>query len=428
MRRTTVPMIKPRNISILRTSIAGVLQRFAQLLSSLITLPLALHCLGVAGFGIWGAATSLAWLSGLLALGFGSALVTLIPRGLAAGHTMENRGYVTAALYGGATLSAVLLLAGLAVILLSGMKLPSGPFLVASVALTLNIPLSVGFELWLALHKGHIGAFWAAVQTLLGLLFVVIGALAGAGVTIMTLAIYGALIVANAGSMAHALYVHPHLRPLPRLPAAALRTMLTQGSLLFAVTVAVACSTSFDNVMTLAWLGPDASAQMAVAIRVCVTAGGLVGAVTQPFWPSFADALAANDHGWARRMLLAGMAAVIILSVSGSGLIIVFGTPALHWWLRQDLHLPPALFWAMAIWIVSMTLTNVPGSVLHAALKLRVQIVILSAAALAGFGIKYLVAKPCGVTGVLLVTPVLWFVAVGPIYLWLAWRTVTRPD
>ena len=75
-----------------------------------------------------------------------------------------------------------------------------------------------------------------------------------------------------------------------------------------------------------------------------------------------------------------------------------------------------------------MTLTNVPGSVLHAALKLRVQIVILSAAALAGFGIKYLVAKPCGVTGILLVTPVLWFVAVGPIYLWLAWRTVTRPD
>ena len=193
----------------------------------------------------------------------------------------------------------------------------------ATVALTLNIPLSVGFELWLALHKGHIGAFWAAVQTLLGLLFVVIGALAGAGVTVMTLAIYGALVMANAGSMAHALYVHPHLRPLRRLPAAALRTMLTQGSLLFGVTVTVACTTSFDNVMTLAWLGPVASAQMAVAIRVCVTAGGLVSAVTQPFWPSFADAFAANDHGWARRMLLAGMAAVIILSVSGSALIIV---------------------------------------------------------------------------------------------------------
>ena len=420
-----VPMIKPRNISILRTSIAGILQSVAQLLSSLITLPVALHCLGVAGFGIWGAATSLAWLSGLLTLGFGSALITLIPRGLAAGQTAANQGYVTASLYGGASLSAVLLLGGLAAIRLTGAPLPSGPFLVASVALILNIPLSVSFELWLALQKGHIGAFWAMVQTLLGLIFIVIGALAGAGVTVMTLAIYGAMLIANFGSLAHVLYLHHDLRPLRRLPLAALRTMLTHGSLLFAVTIAISCATAFDNVMALAWLGPAASAQMAVAMRVCVTAGGMVGAVTQPLWPSFADAFAANDHGWAKRMLKAGMAAVVLLSVAGSGLIIAFGAPVLRWWMRQDLHLSPTLLWAMAIWIVGMTLTNVPGALLLAAMKLRVQIVLLSAAALAGFGLKYLVAHRFGVTGILLVTPALWFVFVAPIYFWLSWRTVT---
>jgi O-antigen/teichoic acid export membrane protein len=423
--RLSVLMIKPRNISILRSSIAGVVQRFAQLLSSLITLPLTLHCLGVAGFGIWGAATSLAWLSGLLTLGFGSALVTLIPRGLATGQTAENRGYVTAALYGGATLSALLLLGGLAAIRLSGVPLPSGPFLVATIALILNIPLSIGFEMWLALQKAHIGAFWATVQTLLGLLFIVIGALAGVGVTLMTVAIYGALLAANAGSLVHLLYVHHDVRPLRRMPPAALRTILTQGSLLFAVTIAVSCATAFDNVMTLAWLGPEASAQMAVAMRVCITAAGMVGAVTQPLWPSFADAIAANDHGWAKRMLIAGMLAVLALSVGGSGLIIACGAPLLRWWLRQDLHLSPALLWTIAFWIVSMTLTNVPGSVLHAALKLRVQIVLLSSTALAGFGFKYLVAHRFGVTGILLVTPVLWFVFVAPIYFWISWRTVT---
>ncbi|MDE2240381.1 MAG: hypothetical protein KGJ73_10725 [Rhodospirillales bacterium] len=86
-------MSKLRNTSIMRTSLARLIQRFAQLLSSIITLPVVLHSVGVAGFSVWGAATSLAWLSGLLALGLGGALVTLIPRGLATGQTTENRGF-----------------------------------------------------------------------------------------------------------------------------------------------------------------------------------------------------------------------------------------------------------------------------------------------------------------------------------------------
>ena len=134
-------MSKLRNISILRTSLAGIVQRFAQLLSSLITLPLVLHCTGVKGFGVWGAATSLAWLSGLLTLGMGGALITLIPRGLAAGQTAGNRGYVTAALEVSSLLAASLLLGGL-VVHLAGVPLPRSPFLVACVALTLNIPLN----------------------------------------------------------------------------------------------------------------------------------------------------------------------------------------------------------------------------------------------------------------------------------------------
>lgn len=420
------PMSKTRNRSILRTSGAGVVQRLAQLVSSLITLPVALHTLGVAGFGVWGAATSLAWLSGLLTLGFGAALITLIPRGLAAGQTAQNRSYVTAALHGGVVVSGVLLLAGLGAVCLFGA--PGGPFLVAAAALILNIPLSVNVELWLALQKGHMAAIWATVQTLLGLLFIIIGALAGAGVTAMTAAIYAGMLIANAGSLAHVLWLHAHLRPLRRMERAGLRAVLAQGSLLFAVTIAASCATAFDNVLALAWLGPAAAAQMAVAMRVCVTAAGMIAAVTRPFWPSFADALAMRDYAWARRMFLLGTGAVLALSLGGSALLVTIGAPVLRWWLHQNLHLPAALFWAMAGWIIATTLTNVPGALLNAALKLKMQVAILSAVAAAGLGLKFLAAKPFGVTGILLVTPALWFAVVAPAYLWLAWRTVTRPQ
>lgn len=413
-------MSKLRNASILRTSLAGVFQRFAQLLSSLITLPLVLHCDGVAGFGVWGAATSLAWLSGLLTLGFGAALVTLIPRGLAAGKTLENRGYVTAALHGSILLSAALLLGGVAAWRL-GAPVPRPPFLIAGVTLILNIPLGLSPDIWLALQKGHIAAFWGAVQTVLGLVFIIIGALAGAGVTLMVLAIYGALLLSNAGSLAHVLVVHPHIRPVWKMPPAAMRMILSQGGLIFLATIAWACATAFDNVLVLEWLGPAASARMAVAMRVCVTATGMLGAVTSPFWPSFADALAAEDHAWARRTLWLGTAAVFALSICGCTVLIAFGAPLLNWWLHQDLHITKTLLWAMAAWITCLTLTNVPSTLLTAALELKVQILSLAVAAIVGFGLKYLVAAPFGVPGILLVPPALWLFLVTPCFWWKAW-------
>lgn len=421
-------MRKTRNAGILRASGAGVLQRMAQLLSSLITLPVALHSLGLAGFGVWGAATSLAWLSGLLTLGFGSALITLLPRGFATGQTGANRGYVTASLYGGSALAAFLLLGGIIAPRLFGTPLPSAPFILASVALILNIPLSVNYELWLALQKGHMAAFWGMVQTLLGLLFIVLGAVAGANVTLMVAAIYGAMLLANAGSLAHVLYLHPDLRPHWRLHPPAMRAVLAQGGMLFAVTIAVSCATGFDNVLALTWLGPAGSAQMAVAMRVCVTAAGLVGAVTYPFWPSFAEALAVQDKAWARRMLRISTAAVLVLSIGGSGLIVAFGEPVLRWWLHQDLHLPRPLLWAVAAWIVATTLTNVTGALLNAASWLKPQLAILSAVAVGGFALKFVAARLFGVAGILSITPALWFCIVAPAYFWLAWRAVREVD
>lgn len=416
-------MARQRSFSLVLTSFAGLFQRLTQLLSSLVTLPLVLHTLGIAGFGVWGAATSLAWMTGLLTIGFGSALIALIPGSLVSGDAARSRAHVTASFLSGAVLSALLLLGGTAFILLTGTHAPQAPFLAAGIVLILNIPLSISTELWLALQKGHVGALWSTAQTLLSLILIVLGALTHSGVLFMTAAIYIPLLLANAGSLAHVLYAHHHLRPNRRLNPQALREVLGQGGLFFALTAATTCASAFDNIMALSWLGPAASAQMAVAMRVCVTATLLVGAVTQPFWPGFADALAARDIAWVRRILKAGMAAVLVLALSGSACLVLAGQPVLNWWLHQNLHLSQGLLLAMAAWIVSTTLTYVPSALLNAAGQLKPQIFILGTIALIGFGLKYLAAKSFGVTGILAVNPVLWL-AGAPLYFWLAWRVV----
>jgi O-antigen/teichoic acid export membrane protein len=162
---------------------------------------------------------------------------------------------------------------------------------------------------------------------------------------------------------------------------------------------------------------------MAVAMRVCVTATLLINAVTQPFWPGFADALATHDMGWVRRMLKAGTAATLVLALGGSACLVAFGQPVLNWWLHQNLHLSQGLLLAMGVWIIGTTITYVPGALLNAAAQLRPQIFILVAVAITGFGFKFLAAKSFGVTGILVVNPILWLAA-GPLYFWLAWRVV----
>jgi O-antigen/teichoic acid export membrane protein len=58
----------------------GIFQRLVQVGSTLVIIPLLLRVLGPAKFGMWGAAASLAWLSGLVDIGTGTALVTLVAR------------------------------------------------------------------------------------------------------------------------------------------------------------------------------------------------------------------------------------------------------------------------------------------------------------------------------------------------------------
>ncbi len=178
-------MTRQRDRRIMLASSAGLLQRCAQLATAVITLPLALHTLGVAGFGLWGAATSLVWLSPMLDFGLGSALVTLLPRAAADGRTEEARQHVSAALLGGCLLAAALLCLGGCVWLIWR---PGAPFLIAGIGLVLNIPLGIAGNIWLGLQKGHVAGFWELMQTLLTFSLLLAAVFAGAGVAAMTAA------------------------------------------------------------------------------------------------------------------------------------------------------------------------------------------------------------------------------------------------
>ncbi len=395
-----------RNRLVVWGALAGGGQRVAQLGATVVTMPLVLHALGVAGFGVWGAASSLAWLTGMLDLGLGSALVTLLPRVLAGEPGGEAAGLVAASLTGAAVLVAVF--AGPATV---------GPVLLAVVALAVNVPLSVAGNVWFGLQKGFWAGIWELAQTGLTLTFLLLAVALHGGVLAMVAAVYAGLVLANAGSLAHLFWSQPQVRP-GGLAARNFAVVARQGGVLFAIMAAVSCTYGFDNLLALDWLGAAASARMTVALRLCTTAAGLVTVVTQPLWPAFVDAAAKGDARWAVNMLVWGTAAVAVAAGGGAVVMGLFGAPVLRWWLRTDIGVGPELLWWCGAWIFVLCVPRVAGLLFNAASILRVQLVAALVALPVAFGLKFLLAPAWGVAGILAGTVLTWVLVVLPVNGW----------
>jgi O-antigen/teichoic acid export membrane protein len=418
---------RDRNRRILLAAGTGLFQRGAQLGTAVITLPLVLHALGVAGFGVWGAATSLAWLTSILDLGLGAALITAIPRALA--RTGEAGAAVAASLTGGCALALLVLLPGGALALADPRLLPATPFLIAGLCLAVNIPLSAAANIWFGLQKGHVAGGWDLAQTALALAFLLLGVAAGGGVAALTACVYGAALLATAGSMAHAMLRHPEIRPRRNaLTQAIWRGILGSGLQLFAISAIGSLAFVFDNVFALDWLGPAAAAQMAVATRLCVTAAGFIGVATQPLWPAFVAAIAVDDHAWVLRTTLRGTLAITAPVIAGAALLVAYGGPVLHLWLGGHLVITQALLWAMAAWIIIAAIPRVASLLLTAAGILRWQIAAQAVATAAVIACKYLAGRHFGVPGILGATPLIWGILLCPAYGWAAWRWIMRAN
>lgn len=411
-----------RNRRIVFAAGTGVFQRLAQVASTLVIMPMLLKVLGSAQFGVWGAAASLAWLSGLVDLGMGSALVTSVANATARGQENEARRLVTGALTAGSALAGVVL-AGAAVLFVYLQPTQSWPYFIAVVGLALNIPLSTANSLWMSLQQGYVSGFWELVQTVLTTAGLGVAAATTKDVRVYVAIVYGGLVIANLGSLGHFLLRQPQLRPAwVDNPLRAARSVAGMGLLYCALAVTGGFSFMLDNILALQLLGPDASARMTIALRICVTALGMLGVISQPLWPAFAEAATRGDLSWIRRGLLRGSLLLIGMAVAGSAVLVAAGGPFLRWWLRADLGIGQDLLWAIAAWTVMQAIVRVPGLLLNALWVVAFQVGVGLAGTSTAIALKMLLAPQLGVAGILWGTTASVAVILIPAAMWRIWR------
>lgn len=417
-----------RNRRVVVSAGIGVFQRIVQVGSALIVMPLLLHVLGPAKFGVWGAITSLAWLSGMVDIGTGTALVTLVARSSGVERFDQARRHIAGALGIGSGLAGLALLAICGMLLVSGEQGRLVPYLIAVVGLALNLPLSSANNIWMALQKGYVSSSWELVQTLLitgGLISV---SRFTADVRVYVAVVYIGVVLANAGSLVHLFLQHSELRPEGILVSwNAMREMASQGVLYFVLAVTGGFSYLLDNVLALSLLGPEASARMTIAIRICFTAIGALGVMSMPLWPAFAEAAERGDRKWIRRTLIRGTGFLVGITVVGSSLLLIFGERLLRLWLHTNLGIGEGLLWAISGWVLAQSLVRVPVLLLNGLAILRYQIVVVAIATSLALGLKFVLAPYFGVSGILWSTTSVVFLIVIPASVWRIRRWAVHP-
>jgi len=396
----------------------GIFQRLVQVASTIVVMPLLLRAVGAAQFGVWGAAASLAWLSGLVDIGTGTALVTLVARSSAINRADLARRHVAGALSIGSALATLMFLVALAASL-GGARDGISPYLIAAIGLAVNMPLSAANNVWMALQKGYVASFWELVQTLLTTAGLIAATALAPNTRVCVAIVYLGLVMANLGSLVHLFWLHPELRPGQLwLSWTAIKEVAGQGVLYFLMTLTGALSFLLDNVLALSLLGPEASARMTIALRICMTAVGALVVISQPLWPAFTEAAERADRRWILKALLRGSALLVGLTLAGSSLLLVFGERLLRWWLGGNLGISRSLLWAISAWILVQALVRVPFLLLNALSVLRYQIAVFSMTTGLAFVLKFALAPYLGVAGILWGTTIAIVLIVVPAIIW----------
>ena len=407
-----------RNRRILLTAGAGIFQRALQLGSTFILLPVLLHVLGQVRFGIWGAAASLAWLTGLVDFGTGAALVTLVARANACDSGEQARKHLAGALGFGFALTVLVALPA-ALALTTSVQEQTACYLIVLIGLALNVPVSTANNVWLALQKGYVSGFWESVQALATLFALLAVSRLTKDLRIYVAVVYGALVFSNLGSLIHLLITHPQLRPdRAALSWTAVREMGGHGMMYFSLAIAGGFNFFLDNILALALLGPEASARMTIAMRICMTAIGLLVVLSQPLWPAFAEAAARHDGQWVRKGIMRGAGVLVGLTAMGSFALVAWGQELLRWWLRANIGIGRDLLIAIAAWTLAQALSRVPNLLLNGLSIIRFQILVSSLATTLALGLKFVLAPRLGVAGILWGTTIAMACIVIPMNAW----------
>ena len=404
---------------IFRGSTTALLGRVLSIVINLISLPLTVRYLGKLEYGIWVTVSTSVTMLAVLDLGIASTLTNSISKAFAADDEAMARRYFATALW--MTTGVVLALALIAAAVFplidwaSVFHLAEGsPLATAtrwSVGLCvgfflLNLPLTLANRVLSGYQENHIANKFAMLNSVLGLIAIVLTVCVHGGLVALTLAYCAATLLGTLLMNAWLSFLHrPGIKPAPSAVDWRIgRELFGQGSLFFVLQLAGLAVFNTDNLIIAHFLGPQEVTPYSVAWRLCGYASMFQSLLNPTVWPAYSEAYFRGDLDWIRRQYSRIMRGSVLF-VGAAAIVIGFtGRFVIRIWAGQAAVPGRLLLWCMCVWVVILSVTVNQAMLMAATERLRVQAVSSTIAAIANLVLSILWVQRIGALGVLLAT------------------------
>ncbi len=381
--------------------------------ASLITVRLTFRYLGAERYGMWVTITSIVMMLNFADLGVNNGLINTIASTYGRGDREAARRASASAFWSLSGITAAFLLClPLVYPIVNGARLfnvhspiavhESGPaLLVFFVCFALNLPMGTVRAVQTGLQRGFINSLWAMLGSIGSLLAMLVVIHVHGGLPLLILGLSGPpLLAALLNGFELFGFSHSELLPEPQhfSRTVAVRLFRT-GILFFLCQVFSSIGMQTDNIVIAQILGAKMVAAYAVPARLFNLIPSLLGMVSGPLWPAYADAMARSDGPWVRRTFLRiigiGMAATTMLTI----VLVVFGNRILAVWVGPQIQASIPLLIVFGILCVLNAFVTPVSFLLNGLAKIKIQVVVFMAMSVVNLTLSIFFVKHFGIIG-----------------------------
>ena len=404
---------KERFRRILQTSWAGAVSRVVSIVASLLSVPMAMNYMGVEGYGLWMAISSLIMFLNVADGGIANGVINIIARLSASNTYTEMRGVVSTAFFLLLFLSAACFLLFLSVALfipwdkVLGVSHSIPPSDVLTMVLIVAGVFFANFSLGLvgkvqrALQEGYLEHLWSGVGSLLSLFFMFIAIQVDAGLLwVVGSFLCGTSIAFIFSNIAYFFYMKKKIRPtFSLLKLRYVKEIAGVGFLFLILQLSSAVGFESDNILIANILGASAVAEYAITMKLFLLLPAVASFALMPLWGAYSEAFASGDVAWVKATFLKSIKLSLFVSTPLALLMAFMGDIIIKYWVGDSIHPSTGLIFGAALWAVLMTLGNALAMFLNAMNIVRVQVIISIAMATLNIFLSIFLIHRLGVEG-----------------------------
>ncbi|ADL55303.1 oligosaccharide flippase family protein [Gallionella capsiferriformans] len=427
-----------RNQKIIKTAWSGLAAKIITVSVSLVMVPLSVYYLGKEQYGLWVTVSSMVAMLSFMDGGAGNAVINLIAHSAGANDNNLVKIISTAffSLAALALIGCLLFLAAFPFVSwgwllgvpdssplteLNAVVIIVGIFFFVSIFTTLVGKIQRG------LQEGSLDNFWAALASILSLIFVYVAIQNSASLLGFVIAFLVGPLLAYMTSNIHYYFIRRRdLRPqLGRFDRVIAKNLFAVGGMFFVLQIAGVLQGQADNVIIANMLGPAAVADYSICMKLFLIPPMLFGLMLTPLWPAYREAVGSGDMQWVKQIFIKSMRAALLISLPSAILLVLFGSQIIALWVNHGVVPSTGLLIGCGCWMVALSLGSAAAVVVNALQIMTPQIIAAFLSGVVNIVLTIWLIPHVGAEGAVYGTLISYVFCVVPIY-WLYLRKVMR--